>query len=225
MQYVEFTNVSVLTGQPIIITVAPGASGYALLSGLQLALLGTPSIVTQPANQAVDQGSTTTFSVGVVGANPLAYQWLFDNTDISGATNSSYSLTNAQPAGTGSYSVIVTNAYGSVASAVATLSVITLPAIATQPANQVVAQGSNATFSVVANGAIPLAYQWLFNSADISGATSSSYSVTNAQPANAGSYWAVVTNAYGSVTSAVAILTVVVPAPAPSLMWISRTFR
>ncbi len=85
------------------------------------------------------------------------------------------------------------------------------PSIATQPSNQTVVQGANATFSVVANGAAPLAYQWRFNGADISNATTNSYTRTNAQPADAGSYTVVVTNNSGSVTSDVATLTVNVP--------------
>ena len=128
VQYVEFTNVSVVAGQTIAITVEPGASDYALLSGLQMALLGAPSIVTQPANQAVSPGSTATFSVVVQGVAPLAYQWRFNSADISGATNSSYSVANAEPANAGSYSVIVTNAHGSVTSAVAILTFDVPPA-------------------------------------------------------------------------------------------------
>jgi hypothetical protein len=129
VQYVEFTGVSVAAGQTITILVEPGATQYAPLCGLQMASVGPPSpnafIVTQPANQTVFQGSTATFSVVAGGTAPLAYQWLFDNGNISAGTNSSYSVTNAQPSDAGSYSVIVTNAYGSVTSAVATLNVNT----------------------------------------------------------------------------------------------------
>ena len=127
VQYVEFINVIVFAGQTVTITVEPGASGYAVLSGLQIASVGPlpefPFIVTQPANQKIIPGASATFSVVAGGATPLAYQWLFNCANISAATNSSYSVTNAQPANAGSYSVIVTNAYGSVTSAVATLSI------------------------------------------------------------------------------------------------------
>src|SRR5690349_22954244 len=51
----------------------------------------------------------------------------------------------------------------------------TAPYITTQPANQTVAVGQTATFSVVASGTAPLNYQWQKNGADISGATSSSH--------------------------------------------------
>ena len=82
------------------------------------------------------------------------------------------------------------------------------PMIATQPQNQTVTAGANVTFTVTANGTAPLSYQWLFNATPISGATSSSLTISNAQPANAGNYSVRVSNASGSVTSAVARLTV-----------------
>jgi len=127
VQYVEFTNVYVAAGQTVNITAGAGASFYSVLSGLQIATIGSPAasplIVNQPADQALFQGSTATFNVVAAGAMPLAYQWLFDNAIIPSATNDIYSITNAQPANAGSYSVIVTNAMGSAISAEAALNV------------------------------------------------------------------------------------------------------
>ncbi len=89
---------------------------------------------------------------------------------------------------------------------------VTDPAsIALHPQSQTVAQGSNVTFTVTANGTAPLAYQWRFGSTNIAGATTNSYTRMNAQPADAGSYCVVVTNSAGSVTSSTATLTVIVP--------------
>jgi hypothetical protein len=68
--------------------------------------------------------------------------------------------------------------------------------------------GAGATFNVVADGLPPLSYQWLFNNADIFGATNSSYSVINAQAPDAGNYAVIVTNYYGVVMSQPATLTV-----------------
>ena len=77
-----------------------------------------------------------------------------------------------------------------------------------QPTNQSVQIGSNTAFSVVANGQPTLNYQWRFNGQNLVGQTAASLSITSVQFANAGGYSVVVTNAYGSVTSAVAQLTV-----------------
>ncbi len=82
------------------------------------------------------------------------------------------------------------------------------PTIITQPLSQCVAAGSNVTFSVVATGTPPLICQWRLNGANIAGATTASYTRTNAQSADAGSYTVVVTNGAGTVTSSAAVLTV-----------------
>ena len=88
------------------------------------------------------------------------------------------------------------------------LNAFRVPFIFTPPANQTVGSRRNRNFQRCHGGTSPLAYQWLFNNAGISGATNSNYIVTNAQPTNVGYYSVIVTNAYGSVTSAVAALTV-----------------
>ncbi len=75
-------------------------------------------------------------------------------------------------------------------------------------------RGANATLTVTANGTAPLSYQWRFNGTNLVSASASAYTVTNAQPANAGSYTVVVTNSAGSVTSAVARVVITNPPPA-----------
>jgi hypothetical protein len=80
-----------------------------------------------------------------------------------------------------------------------------------------VTAGQTATFSVVASGTAPLSYQWQKNGANISGATSSSYTTPATATTDSGStFRAVVTNSAGSATSNAATLTVN-PAPAPAI--------
>ena len=83
--------------------------------------------------------------------------------------------------------------------------------VTAQPQSQTVVVGSNALFTVSATGSAPLSYQWRFNGVDRPGATGTSLMLTAVQPANAGSYTVVVTNPSASVTSAAAVLTVLVP--------------
>ena len=72
-----------------------------------------------------------------------------------------------------------------------------------------VCPGSNATFSVTASGPAPLSYQWFYNGTNLlAGATNTVLALANVQTNQAGSYTVVVTNAYGSVTSAPASLLV-----------------
>ncbi len=84
-------------------------------------------ITRQPQSQAVLPGTTVLFTVSATGIPPLTYQWLFNGAPISGATNTSLSLTNVQTTNSGTYHVVVTSPAGSVPSAVATLAVGTHP--------------------------------------------------------------------------------------------------
>ncbi len=69
-----------------------------------------PYITMQPANQIVPVGANVTFSVGVIGAAPFAYQWSSNNIAVPGATNATFTLTNVSLSESGgAYSVLVTN--------------------------------------------------------------------------------------------------------------------
>jgi hypothetical protein len=96
-----------------------------------------PTILTQPQNQSVLAGTNVTFSVTATGTLPLAYQWQLNSSNIVGATSASLLLTNVQLSATGSYSVIVSNSGGSLASSNATLTVHLPPPCATPPSGLV----------------------------------------------------------------------------------------
>ncbi len=138
----------------------------------------------------------------------LSYQWQFDGTNIVGATNATLHLTNLQGSEAGSYSVTVTSLAGSVTSSNAILTPLFPPLITSSPSTQSVLAGTQVTFSAAATGTAPLAYQWQFDGANISGATNTALAITNALFANAGSYSFLATNPYGLATSSVAVLTV-----------------
>ena len=81
------------------------------------------------------------------------------------------------------------------------------PVITNPPASQSVLAGSNVTFSFGATGSLPMGFQWSFGGANLLGQTSTNLTITNVTTAAAGDYRVVVTNTFGSVTSAVARLT------------------
>lgn len=172
-----------------------------------------PLILTQPVSLVVTQGHTAIFGVSADGTAPLAYQWFLNLTNLlPAATNATLIIPNAQPADAGGYAALISNAAGSVTSAVATLTVLVPPAITTQPQSQTVTVSNNATFTVVATGTAPLTYQWRFNTnTPLTGATNSTLALNNVQTNDAGAYQVVVANAAGAVTSAVAVLTVQPP--------------
>ena len=84
---------------------------------------GPPQIVVQPTDRSVLEGSTTTFTVGVVGSQPMSFQWLFEGAPIAGATGSSLTVGPLTFENTGSYSAIVSNALGVATSSTAVLTV------------------------------------------------------------------------------------------------------
>jgi uncharacterized repeat protein (TIGR01451 family) len=79
-------------------------------------------------------------------------------------------------------------------------------AIVAGPVDQVVSLNDTATFTVVARGDTPMAYQWFFDNASLAGATNATQVVPNVQPVHLGNYYVVVSNVYGMVTSQVATL-------------------
>lgn len=83
-----------------------------------------------------------------------------------------------------------------------------VPVIAAQPRSQAVSSGTAATFSVSATSSLPLTYQWKRNGADIPGATTAVLGIARVLAADAGNYTVVVSTTAGSVTSAVATLTI-----------------
>lgn len=76
------------------------------------------------------------------------------------------------------------------------------------PRSQVVVSNATASFTVQRSGTSPLQYQWLFNGAELSGATNQTFRITRCQPQDEGNYNAIVRNDWGAVTSQVARLTV-----------------
>ena len=176
-----------------------------------LTVVVPPVITTQPQSQSVTQGVNITFTVAASGTAPFSYRWRFNGTNIAGATQISVARNNVQPADAGSYSVVVSNFAGTATSSNAVLAVYQLPvppSITTEPVDQEKFVGQTAVFSVLANGATPLAYQWLFKGVPLAGETGSQLTLNQVQTNQVGGYSVVVTNAYGTTNSRVANLVV-----------------
>lgn len=84
-----------------------------------------PFITIQPYSQTINLGATANFSVAAVADPTLTYAWKFNGSPIPGATNSTLSVTNAQPANAGTYTVVLTNPYGTATNLPAVLKVNT----------------------------------------------------------------------------------------------------
>jgi uncharacterized repeat protein (TIGR03803 family) len=161
-------------------------------------------------------GGAATFTAYVQGTPPLSYQWYFEAPDGSStnalldATNAVLTITNVQLTNAGSYQLVITNSFGSAHTQPLPLLIVagSKPLIGGQPSSQSVPQGFLATFQVLASGATPFSYQWSWNGSPLNDATNQTLLLTNAQPASAGSYQVVVSNAFGAQTSAVAVLSI-----------------
>ena len=101
------------------------ASQWTAIGTTNIALMtnNPPVLAFSPVNRCVDPGSNATFSARAYGAPTLNYQWRFNSADIAGETGNSCTISNAQGANAGNYSVVVSNAFGIVASKVAQLTV------------------------------------------------------------------------------------------------------
>ncbi|MGM9485676.1 hypothetical protein ACS5PN_31095 [Roseateles sp. NT4] len=178
-----------------------------------------PSITAAPAALSVDDGAAASFSVTAQGTGPLSYQWSRNGAAIAGATSATLLLPAVQLADQGAqFSVVVSNAAGSVTSVAATLSVraiaITLQAdlAPLTPAEA----GSSRSFSIEARGSQPLSIQWLRDGAPIAGATSATYTTAALHYGDDGTrITAHVSNAAGTVLSQASRIAIAVKTAQP----------
>lgn len=167
-----------------------------------------PAITTHPQSQTVAAGSNVALTVVATGSPAPTYQWRKNGTLVTGATSSTLTLTNVQPADAGSYTAVVTNLAGLLSSTPAVLTVnASGPTLTTQPVSQHVAAGANATLSVAATGT-GLSYQWKKDGTAIAGATGASLALTNANAGTMGFYSVTVSSSAGTAESALAVVTV-----------------
>lgn len=170
-----------------------------------------------PSSQTVVDGRSAVLAVLATSPSVLSYQWLRAGTPISGATDPVYVTPALGLADSGaSFAVVLRNAAGAVTTtAAATITVSAIaPSFASQPQPQSVQPGQTASYSVVAQGSQPLAYQWQRDGVDIAGATAASYTTPAATALDAGArYRVVVRNAGGQAASDEAVLRVVGAGP------------
>ncbi|HVU32860.1 MAG TPA: immunoglobulin domain-containing protein [Opitutaceae bacterium] len=195
---------------------------------LTLAGGSVPYIISAPTSASVSAGGSVTFTASAGGTPNPTVQWKKDGVAISGATSDTLVINNAQLGDAGTYTVVATNGVGSVTSTGATLTVVyPPPSIAKQPTGGSVQAGGQITFSVTVASVPAVTYQWRKNGAAIPGATSSSLVLSNVQAADAGRYSVTVSSAFGSATSAEAVLSignpVTVTAPQSQVVYVGAT--
>ena len=171
---------------------------------------GFPPVITlSPTNLTVVATRNAAFQVTATGTGPLRYQWQFNHGILTVATNAMLTLTNVNAGNAGNYDVVVANAYGALTSSVVALTVLVPPGITAQPASLTAIATSNVIFNVSATGP-RLSYFWRKDGGFLPAATNVSLILSNVTRAASGTYSVIVTNSSGSVTSAPALLRVLV---------------
>lgn len=177
------------------------------------AAIGQPAITVEPASRTNLPATTASFNVTAVGSDLFTYQWLkngaplITSANVLGAKASNLTMSNVFGSDAGEYSVAIGNSFGSITSQVAVLTVLD-PLVAVQPSSISTRAGQSVSFSLTATGTQPIQYQWRRDGSPIPGATATALALTNVQPVDAAHYDVLVSNVFGSTTSAVAVLTV-----------------
>ena len=192
---------------------ATNIAGIATSRVAELTVHVPATIKTQPTAQTVFPGGVATLSAVADGDSPLILQWFKGTNAVPAATNSTLVLTNAQFSDAGSYSIVASNTYARAASVPAILTVSLPITITTQPKDQAVMLGSNATFRVVASafGGGSLTYQWFKSAVPLRAAITAELQLNRVQVSDDGDYRVQLYSNSGTVTSAVARLTVNFP--------------
>ncbi|HUA39578.1 MAG TPA: LamG-like jellyroll fold domain-containing protein [Candidatus Sulfopaludibacter sp.] len=168
----------------------------------------------QPVSQTNNAGVNITVTAGVRGSSPLAFRWYQNGAPVAGQTNMNLSYTPSVPGNAGTYYLVASNSAGSVTSAVINLVLYGPPTIEAQSSTPIqVFAGANPVLHVTAGGAQPLSYQWTSNGVPIAGATSSNYTIVNAQ--TAASYGCTVSNFVSTASISPISLTVLSDPTAP----------
>ncbi len=210
-----YTGAFVLTQPAIVRAIAFSATlaASAEADPVIVDVVTPPFLITPPQGRTVGAGADVHLSVSAGGTSPLDYQWSQDGVGVPGATEPTLPLLNIRPDQGGSYTVVISNAFGSITSAPALVVVFAPPSILTQPVGVAVSVGETAMFSISALGPPPLEFQWRKNGANIAEATNSTFTITNVQFDDGASYSVVVASPGGTLVSDPAQLIVTVPSP------------
>lgn len=194
------------------------ASGRLVFNTVDLDGGGTvqssPVLVSEPTGAQGYVGLPFELSISASGSGELTYQWYKNAAILEGQTSPTLRIETTVGSDAGIYSVVVSNAYGQVASSAYEVTLSDPPAppsITSQPSSRVIGEGSYfAGFSVSVSSSLPVTYQWRRDGQVIVGATTYTYNPTSNNAVAAkdyGAYDVVITDSVGrSVTSAAATL-------------------
>lgn len=164
-----------------------------------------PVINLQPASTGVYSGANASFQVTATGTVPLTYLWYRDGQPLPLARTAQLHLPGVTVADAGVYTVLVTNPAGSITSEPALLTVTNAPPLVVAQSDSFATPlGRSTNLFVTAVGSLPLSYRWFKDGATtpVLFATGPTLTIVAALTNDSGIYTAVVSNQFGTVTSA-----------------------
>ena len=211
----------------VVVTNAYGTN-ISSLAVLTISASAVAPVVTGPGAQATTNGIATLIIDSVSGSPVPTLHWQYNGSDLADGTGPSGSSTISGSLGSstltiinpqhfgdeGTYSLIASNSAG-LATNATVLTVLVPPSFSVQPTNLVVTNTATASFVATASGVGAPTYQWYKNdlSHPVSSvanptATNATFTIASASPSDIATYFVVVQNAAGSLTSSNATLTV-----------------
>jgi uncharacterized repeat protein (TIGR03803 family) len=181
------------------------ANGGTSRDGVFFELPGPFEITGQPVSQTVTVGTNANFVVTTTGGSPLAYQWSLDGTNLVGATNGIFTISNVLMTNQGNYQVIVSGNYESLTSSVAVLIVNkATPTISTIPVASAITYGQTLASSTLNGGAASVAGIFSFNTPSIMPNAGFYSEIVSFIPSDSVDYYAITTNVNVAVNRAIA---------------------
>ena len=218
-------NGTLLPGSPngtlVLSNVQPSQSGTVFMTvyngcsnasqSAVLTVVDGVTITAQPQHQQVCEGSDAVFTVGTTGAAD-SFSWTFNGNPILGVTGNSLVVENPSVSESGTYQVTIQSACGTLTSQGAFLEVLGLVEVAPLPATLTACEGETLSLFAEVSGFDPLV-EWFANGTAIG--SGNLLELPNASVANAGEYFAQVSNACNTVNSTTMTVTL---ASAPSIV-------
>ena len=227
----SFSNIAGATSTSYTVTTTAAMSGYryqavftdfagltATTTAATLTVNTAPVVSSNPANATAIVGASASFTAAASGTPAPTVQWQVSTdgtnwSNVSGATSTTYTFTAALAMSGNQYRAVFTNSVGSVTSTAARLTALTVPVVTASPASKSVVAGVSVAFTASAAGATSTQWQVSVKGgaySNITGATSTTYTVTSAASLSGNMYRAVFSNASGSVATSGATLTILV---------------
>ncbi len=165
-----------------------------------------PAITQQPVGGVFCVGSNVTILIKATGTEPLYYQWLFNGSDVTGPNftgdeSATLNITGITEGQQGYYSCHVSNDCGFVVSIEVLVTVNTAPIVAEQPEDVVVCEGEELLLNITSQGTQPLDFEWYLLNGQILMGSDEDYFSSAANPVNSGSYFCVLSNACGEIST------------------------